>query len=489
MTSIKSTALREVPVIWRATVSQRDPRAITVMRWTIGVLCVIAAIVIAIIATGHKPPTPTVPVIVLRTLLGLGAFWLAVLWAGLFIPASVHLNSAANARLLPRQRHRLRQMAAAGWLLTTAGFMMALGIRAALPLVGLYMLGFMLVRGGNKWAMALLVVVPNWGVLLRQLPPAWLRALDSDAGLLASTALLLAAIAWALHWLYPAGGDAHLDQRAERLKRVALLGTGKWTGNAQPSGMAGWGVMSAYRTLLRRDIRRAYPDTLLMHALGPVAHWSAWMPSMAILLILGIAVRLVMLRSTGGVLDAGMQVAVDIGPAPLMMIILFSTAQYTQQMNKTRGEQALLRLTPLAGAAALLNRRLATQLLRRTLLNWAMLTVLMMVLVVLVGGDRAALLRQLGLCCLAGQVALAGLLGDYAGGFGWNAWLGLRAGAVAFLQAGAAVLLGLASGGITWIWVWLVVVAIVTACVSVRRDWRRMLAAPPAFPAGRLEAT
>jgi hypothetical protein len=248
--------------------------------------------------------------------------------------------------------------------------------------------------------------------------------------------------------------------------------------------VTGWSIRRAYQVALHRDGRRRDASALIMHAMGPTAHWIAWLPSTALLLVLGIAVRLVMTWSAGA-LDAAVQVAANIGAGPLVMLILFSTAHYGQQMGKTRGEQALLRLTPLAGAAALLNRRLAGQLLRHTLVNWAMLTVLMLVLVVLIGGDRAALLRQLGLCCLAGQVALAGLLGDYAGGFGWNWALGSRAAAVAALQAGVAVVLGLASGGIAWIWVWLIVIAVVTAYLSVRRDWRRMLAAPPAFPAGR----
>jgi hypothetical protein len=485
LTGAMRTALRDYPTIWRATVSQRDPRALAATRWLIGVSCFIAAIVVLVIAASHKMPVSALPGIVLRILFGICTLWLTIVWAGLFVPASVQLNSPANARLLPRQRHRLRQMAAAGWLLTTAGFAVALGIPAALPLIGLYMLGFMLVSGGNRWAMAVVIVFPNWGVMLQQQPSALLQALDSGAGLLASTGLLLAAIAWALHWLYPAGGDAHLDKRDERLKRIARLDTGKGLCNPGLTGPAGWGIVRVYRAALRADSRRAHPGTLLMHALGPAAHWSTWLPSMALLLVLGIGVRLVMTWS-GGALDAPVQVAANIGAGPLVMLILFSTAHYGQQMGKTRGEQALLRLTPLAGAAALLNRRLAGQLLRHTLVNWAMLTVLMLVLVVLIGGDRAALLRQLGLCCLAGQVALAGLLGDYAGGFGWNWALGMNAAAVAALQAGVAVVLGLASGGIAWIWVWLVVIAVATAFLSVRRDWRRMLAAPPAFPAGRL---
>jgi hypothetical protein len=483
LTGAVTTALREYPAIWRATTVQRDPRTMTVMRWLTGVLGTIAIIMLIVLGAGRDVAPAGLPLVALRMVLGIGAFWVAVIWFVLFVPASVQLNSAANARLLPRQRRRLLQMAAAGWLATTFGFTVASGIWPMLPLIGLYLLGFMLMRGGSAWAICLIVIPSNWTLLSRMLPPALVSGLRSDAGLLVASVLLLLAAAWALHWLYPAASDVHLDKRAARLKRIERS-SGKFSVRGSTQDSARLSAGPAYRAALRAHSRRRDPGALLIHALGPVGHWSTWLPSMALLLVLGIGVRLVMTWS-GGALDAPVQVAANIGAGPLVMLILFSTAHYGQQMGKTRGEQALLRLTPLAGAAALLNRRLAGQLLRRTLVNWAMLTVLMLVLVVLIGGDRAALLRQLGLCCLAGQVALAGLLGDYAGGFGWNWALGSRAAAVAALQAGVAVVLGLASGGIAWIWVWLIVIAVVTAYLSVRRDWRRMLAAPPAFPAGR----
>jgi hypothetical protein len=145
----------------------------------------------------------------------------------------------------------------------------------------------------------------------------------------------------------------------------------------------------------------------------------------------------------------------------------------------------LLRLTPLAGDAALLNRRLASRMLRQALAVWAVLTVTVLAVSLLVGAGPDALLRQLGLCSLAGQVAMMGLLGDYADGSGgWNLMLGLRAGALAVAQAFVALGLGRLTG--TTAWPWLVVLPPVVCCVLLRRDWQRMLAAPPAFPAGRL---
>jgi hypothetical protein len=82
-------------------------------------------------------------------------------------------------------------------------------------------------------------------------------------------------------------------------------------------------------------------------------------------------------------------------------------------------------------------------------------------------------------------VAMMGLLGDYASvRGGWNLALGLRAGAYAVMQALAAVALGKLTG--TTPWPWLIEISLAVCLVQLRLDWKRMLAAPPAFPAGRM---
>jgi hypothetical protein len=175
----------------------------------------------------------------------------------------------------------------------------------------------------------------------------------------------------------------------------------------------------------------------------------------------------------------------NVAPSMLALSIAFSTAQYGQQLRRTRGEQALLRLTPRTGNAALLNRRLATHMLRQALAIWVLqsVAVVAVMLPFLTGPD--ALLRLVGLCCLAGQAAMTGLLDDYASAAGgWNLAKGFRAAALAAVQALAAVGLGSLTG--TTAWPWLVAIPLAVCCVLLRRDWRRMLAAPPAFPAGRM---
>jgi hypothetical protein len=294
---------------------------------------------------------------------------------------------------------------------------------------------------------------------------------------------------WGLRWLYPAGGDRYLERRADQLKRVSRLDFCNEDKQAMPQGMASKGNLSFYRIALRCDARTgrrgADPAAMLMHALGPTAHWTAWIGAVAMMLLVGGGARIALDWSRGVAVQALVAQMTSVGPALLALVIAFSTAQYGQQLRRTRGEQALLRLTPLAGDAALLNRRLAARMLTQALVIWAVLTAAVLGVTLLLGAAPDALLRQLGLCCLAGQAAMMGLLGNYASERGgWSAALGLRAGAYVLVQAIVAVGLGRLTG--TTAWPWLVALPLAVCVVQLRHDWRRMLAAPPAFPAGRM---
>jgi xanthine/uracil/vitamin C permease (AzgA family) len=80
---------------------------------------------------------------------------------------------------------------------------------------------------------------------------------------------------------------------------------------------------------------------------------------------------------------------------------------------------------------------------------------------------------------------MMGLLGDHAAGRGgWDLMLGLRAAAYVLVQALVAMGLSRLTG--TTAWPWLIAISLAVCAVQLRLDWRRMLAAPPAFPAGRM---
>lgn len=471
-------ALQDYRTIWRVTALQRTART---ARWTyrLALLLIAGGAVFLGVASWRNQLDAW---IVVRLLLGLGAFWGMAAWMGLFVPGSTRMNSAINARLMPRQRRRLLQMAGGGWLLLTLAFTVAAGTWTLLPLGGTYLLSFAMMLGtGNPRALVPIIVISNWGWLSRRvLPPGLVEALAGDTAMAVCAVLLLPAAAWVLRCMYPAGGDRHFEGHAALRSRV-VEGRG---GAGDPGGRS----VRIYAAALHRDARRgrqpADAGRMLMHALGPGVHWSAWTGFVGVMLVLGIGIRLLVAWQDGSrSLQVFMAGASFAGLGSLAVGILFATAAFSQAMNRTRGEQALLRLAPLAGDAALLNRRLAVELLRRGLGLWAALTLAILCVSVLVAGPDV-LLRQFGLCCLAGQVAMTGLLGDYAGTGGWRQALAWRAAGLALLEVLAAAGLAWASG--MPLWAWVAAIALAMAGFRLRRSWQAMLAAPVAFPARRL---
>ena len=123
-----------------------------------------------------------------------------------------------------------------------------------------------------------------------------------------------------------------------------------------------------------------------MHVMGPAAHWSTWLPVLAILASVGAAMRLLLNTYSGATLHALGDWLMGFGTGTTTVMVAFGTAQFAQQLRRTRGEQALLRLTPLAGDAALLNRRLAAGMIKAGLVNWAILSAAIVGVTWLLGG-------------------------------------------------------------------------------------------------------
>jgi hypothetical protein len=478
---MSATAFDDIRRIWRVTTFLRDERTMLVLGWLAVVCAILGEIGAGLAILRHHDS----PLVLLRVLLGVGAFWLAFAWAALFVPASILLNSPANARLVPRQRQRLLQMSGGSWLLITAGLTGAMGEWAAFPVAGLSLIGFAMMRAGrNEWA-PLFIIGINWSSLSRYVvPPAVVDALASDAGLLTLSALMLPAGVWALRSLYPAAGDSHLARRGAQLKR------GSWferqgPAHAVESGwLSRWTTIRIYGPMLKLALRRPRPGAMLMHALGPVAHWSAWIGGVLTVLLLGGGLDLMLAWRGEGARHDFVSGALNGGLGTMALFLALGTAAFSLQIRKTTGEQSLLRLTPLAGNAALLNRRLALELLRSALCNWAVRTAMILLATVMLGGGRELVLREAALCLLAGQVAAMGLLGDFAGDGGWSVPLALQAGLLAAFEL--LVALGLAKVSGVSIWAWVTAIAIVGGAWQLRRSWRTMLAAAPAFPAGRV---
>jgi hypothetical protein len=473
-----NAALQDYRMIWRAAATLREPGGV---RAVYAVAGAVAACGLIVAVLGDLRPLQA-----LRLAIATAFMALAFIWTFLFVPGSIRMNSPINAWLLPRQRRRLLQMTAAYLLVATLGIAYGLGNWNVLPIVAFATLGMALLMAGNKYVPYLMMLAGNGPWLVSfVLPPAWVERTTGSAAMWTLDILLLPAAVWGLRWLYPAAGDAYFERRDDQLKRVNHFAFRTQDKQPMAEGMVGQGNLSFYRITLRCDLRRADPGAMLMHALGPTAHWTAWIGAIAVMLLIGGGANIALGWSHGAVAQAFVGQIAIVGSGLLALVIVFSTAQYGQQLRRTRGEQALLRLTPLAGATALLNRRLATRLLRQALSIWILLTVAVLAVALPFASGPDALLRQLGLCCVAGQAAMMGLLGDYASERGgWNLALALRAGAYVLAQALVAMGLGRLTG--TTAWPWLIEISLAVCAVQLRLDWKRMLAAPPAFPAGRM---
>ena len=478
-----TAALDDYRAILRVTMVRTADRVIKGMT-LVGLLNTLSLVVISGIQIArHKMDLA----LGLRMLGGIASVWLMLAWSAVFVPRAIMLHSAVNARLIPRQRRRLMGMAAAGWLLNTGLITFALGLWAAFPLVGTAVLGIAIILAGNMAGIVPVILAANWPLTSTLLPPAAVQALTGTTGLLAASAAMLAGAAVCMRWMFPRGGDGHLDRRARQIERMQWVRNGgNWPQYLESGTMSGASVLRLYAFALRRDCsaaqrrKRADPGKMLMHAFGPGVHWSYWVASVGVILAIAAVMRFV-IGWRAGASALGYITSGSLGG--MVSIIVMSTSQLIQAMNRTPGEQALLRLTPLAGDTSLLNRRLATQILRYVLSVWIMLTATILLASFMIGGS-AALLLQAGLSCLAGQVALTSVLGDHAREGGRHLGHLLLAGLLALLEAGLAF-------GAGWLThtpfaAWVIAIAVVVTALQLRHGWRRMMAAPPAFPARRL---
>jgi hypothetical protein len=126
-----------------------------------------------------------------------------------------------------------------------------------------------------------------------------------------------------------------------------------------------------------------------------------------------------------------------------------------------------------------LNRLLARTLLRTCLIEWTASVVLMLGVGLLWDFPRIFMLAHFTLMC-AMLVFCGWPLRDHARDSGTPQWLMLLALAPVLIAASVAFL----GGGQYWVWAALLAASL----LFIRRRYRAMLAAPPAFPAGRLQA-
>lgn len=466
-----SAVLADFGLVWRHSVA---PRMLRKVIWTVCAMVTIGAGMLMYYADGGElVPRGTL-------LLVLPWFFLGVLYWFDLVSGAVRQDTPANARLVPRLRRRAIQLVGACWITFTLLLTLALGsafghLALWAASAAAWLLGGAMVRVGLSSG-GLLMFVPT---LMLLLPRAAILAVQGFAGTAAGTAvcgLLIVLVAWyGKRALFP-NGDRHFEQRAAVEKGVRQL---QDTYTANPRS-------SLYATVLGRASRaRTSAGELVLHALGPGAHWSVSAKLLAIVAAVLVAGRvLIELFSADSVMLVPFAGGFII--FPLLLTFAQSPQRIANRASATRGEQALLRMAPVVPRMDRYNRELAGALLRRALVEWVLVTVTLVAVTAAVNAHWHITLLQFAVCCLALPLTTV-VLRDYA------RKPALRT-SYPYL---AAIYLVVVGGAAYYATRQIPVVPVAVACIIFgvgATVWlaaargRKMDAAPVAFPAGRLAA-
>lgn len=397
-----------------------------------------------------------------------------VMWWGMYLQTAMRLNTPASACLVPGMRRRLLALTAVLWIAASLPPAVLLGAA-----IGHYGIALLICAAAllyialccRYWWMGF-VPTAAWmacgapGLSLPGLDAA-LAGVNEAAVTLAGLLVLAAPGALALRVLFPGGGDAHYRIGA-CLERNARQGKPGMTG-ASDIGL--FRILdNFYRARLTAPGR---PATRLLDGLGGRAHWSSSVVIIAILTLGALAWRAVSDPET-------MRPFIPLLLVSMLLTVIVHVDGLLSAVKHSRVEQGILRLVPIAPLARDLNRQLALALLGRFGIVWgAYLACSIAVVLATTGPWRA------WLCCTVVALAFAPLLlRDHARHPGWKA-AQLTFGILMLVMAPLSGLVEYGGIPVEATLAGSTVLLAGTAIALVLR-WRRMLAAAPAFPAGRM---
>lgn len=473
-----SAALRDYALLWRAALAKRHARANAVL---CGLALLCACFVGLLVWLKTADPFAV-------GVNGMRAVFVVMGFAALmyYAPAAVRLNTPANAMLVPRMRRRLRQLTVLVWVAAAAGSAL-LTVGTSLPAhitflcVGLWVVALGMAISGHAlgtWIQGLLPLLFIFGT---SMPREWLALLGSAPVFAVAGLLALALGAYTLDTMFPQGGERHFRlQAARRLAadQVTVAGLAK---QARTGRLGLW----VYRVALARDCARRNGGALLMHVLGPAVHWTERVLPLVLFSGLAAGALVVLLDLVSADTLAAIAGGSWVVALSALFVQLFNYERRSMRLAFTRGEQSLARLAPgMPGCAAVFNRRLAWRLLQASVLEWAVLSILMLGLVALTGA-AAPILALLACASALTLPLLAANLRDHARSSGSGGWrlfvwmlaaLGLSflAGLVVHRPLGLSLLEGAA------------LAAVPLTALAVAWRWNRLAGAPHAFPVGRL---
>lgn len=467
------SALRDYRAIWRAAVASRDPRA----KWPIRLIALLLPLPLGFLIwtkTGSVFETLSFAVRI-----PLGVFLFAALT--FFMPGAVRMNTPETARLVPRMRRRLIQLTVLVWAGSTAvAVLLAADTALPLALVALgvltWLIGLGLSAAGYQVG-ALFQVAP---VLLSTAGRDHLSTVNLDAtSATIATLLLLALAARTLEWMFPNGGERHWKRRGAQARAMERT---RPEGLLRQAPTTRW-ASKWYAAALRRSSQQRRPGALLVALFGPALHWTQrYVPLLAVLAAGAVIVAVSALFTGARQFDTKW---LGLLSQALLFAQLFTYGQRTLRLADTRVEQALLRMAPAVPAApARFNRQLSAALLRMALLDWVAIVAILLAVSAIAGAPAEALLLQAQVGCLTLPL-LAANVRDHA----------RNARQAVLLLVGGLTASTAFSFGVSWLVHYLIgtpvmpgaaLASVMLALAVIAVRWRRALAAPHAFPVGRL---
>lgn len=415
--------------------------------------------------------------------IAVGVFLMLIIWFFLLVHSVGMQYSPANARLLPHLKRHAQWALALPILLLPALVVAALefwsttkswSVSWLIGVLGMLMLVALL---RTKWVTVILVVAAQLPLFADQkyFSDEQLMALNHPVLLLVFGLLMSALV---LRWTFAMGADQHMLKRQQFAEiQMAMEGNPQFARRSMPI------FLSVYPYLLKRRLKSAQnAKVLLPFSLGPQAHWSStFLQIAAISVAISIYVFFMITRNPAATKeDESFHLFLFF---PMFAVMLFVHAFVMLNATyQTRIEQGLVGLAPRSGSQAQQTRTLLGYLLNQYFLLWSCTLVVAIASCILLA--PSSMMRDaIYLACFSLLPLSVCLLKNHAKAQGSQDSLvihNLMACAAIF---GVALTLLMKLSGIS-VWTLCALIAVFTACTLIWR-WRKLLALPAVFPAGR----
>ena len=442
------TTVADCRRVWECAVADPDKASLEAVALGLGVVALLGGLLGALMARE-----------VVAGFLGGAGFPLCCLalyaWSR-FLPGAARQIGALHSGMVPRLNRRVRLTVLLAWVVTMLPFLamayvvqdrllFVAGCVVAVTAFGLYQLG----------RNAFLVCALAAYLVLKYVDSELFMAASPYRAVVMS-ALLAASLAFAAYALISA------------FPRVG-----------RPDGKTDVARLASVQAVLSRRHGQALGRHMLLHALGPVKTWGAFMLPFVAALLAIVAARYAMTSFEVPFDLSGRMLAM--AGAGIATAMVYGWSRYRSAMWRTPVEQSLVRLTPGAPPASQFNRILATQLLQASLREWVMYAAFGTAVIALWSAKPAAYLMTAGL--MVTTFTCVGMaLGDYASRLAFSSLMVELGGASAVIF----FLISLAFLDDPVTWACLTLVNLGASLLVLRARWKAMLAAPVVFPAGRM---